>query len=293
MGQLEVLLKMFYGITKTGAHSVTIGCTVEQVSHVVQLFKEEGYVGVRTIFWTQPGAIATKNRVGWLSSVECFVQGYSKKDGWRVYNCPDSVDERKNQITGDRPKELKRYGRGDKCGLVVNPAELPTLIIKKLLRPVMMPGGTVLIVGSGAGGEVRACIEEGWSCVGIELDEDQFKFVSNEVSAYHVMDKKVPEVVEDENGGDQNEEDGEFIQRLDQCGVCGRKEVENIAVCSKCKGVFCLGCVLERVCGICVANSKRGGDEDAGGYVEVIDSGVNSAEIGGDSAEVDGENPGK
>jgi hypothetical protein len=190
MDQLEVLLKMFYGMTKTDAHSITIGCTVEQVSHVVQLFKEEGYVGVRTIFWIQPGAIATKNRVGWLSSVECFVQGYSKKDGYKVYNCPDSVDDRKNQITGDRPKELKRYGRGDKCGLVVNPAELPTLIVKKLLRPVMMPGGTVLIVGSGAGGEVRACIEEGWNCVGIELDEDQFKFVSNEVSGYHVVDQR-------------------------------------------------------------------------------------------------------
>ena len=81
---------------------------------------------------------------------------------------------------------------------------------------------------------------------------------------------------------------GGFSNHLEQCIVCGSKDVANIDVCGTCEGVFCLGCVIGGMCGIGLNKSKAESDENAGEYVEVSGSGGNSAEIGGNLAEIGG-----
>ena len=112
------------------------------------------------------------------------MQGYKEKHTKLQTNFPNSAKERHNWIEGPRVTDFGKHFSGDNAGRVVNQLEKPTWLIRQLLRPVMTPGGHVLIVGTGAGGDVRGCIEEGWSASGIEIDPVQYEEAKRQVTVF-------------------------------------------------------------------------------------------------------------
>jgi len=167
------VLKQFYTLSKEDAYSATVRCSVEQVPEVMAKLDHLGYTSVTPIYWHK---VNTKkhSKPGWVNVVQVYVQGFSRTGGYKRYVPPESAEDRINVLTGPGPAKLTCYKTGANIGCPINPNESPRWLIRKLLAHVMRPGDTVLIAGTGAGGDVLGCVEAGWGCTGVESDAGQF-----------------------------------------------------------------------------------------------------------------------
>jgi hypothetical protein len=214
-----------------------------------------------------------------------FVQGYHPNVVSVNTSFPANPTLRHNFFKGPPLTKYIRHKTGDLNGEKVNAHEKLTYVIKRLLEYVLMPGDHVLIVGTGAGGDVRGCIEAGWHVTGIEQDIEQLENLCGQVTVYDTL-AEVTECSPAKRGSalDITMEAGAEDDPV--CKTC-KKTVQDadLLVCSKCGTRNCPVCTPEKddvlVCTSCdndpapdAANSKESAEKpedtaDTGGNEQV------------------------
>jgi hypothetical protein len=156
--QLDGLVRVGHAINTEKAYTWTFGCHVSQAGMVEDVLADNGFKNIIAIYWHKEG-LTHAGSVTWTSSVEVFVQGYHPNVKSSATTFPANPTLRHNHFEGPPLTKYIKHKTGENNGKKVNPHEKPTYVIKHLLQHVLMPGDHVLIVGTGAGGGVRGCIE--------------------------------------------------------------------------------------------------------------------------------------
>ena len=143
----------------------------------MEVLNEAGYVYVDPIYWHKFGQTATSStKVQITRAVEVIVVARKQREGISAYcDLPVNPEHRHNFLQGPPNRKYLMDASGNK----VNPTQKPPYVMQWIAKRFATPGLPILIVGTGAGGEVGACIEMGVSVVGVEQDLRQVKALHN------------------------------------------------------------------------------------------------------------------
>ena len=244
------MLKTAHAVNTSDSYTITLGCAMSQVSEIMDVMTVFGCKNVVPIFWYKTNQQQV-GQVYWSLAVEVFVQGqYSSGGRINTHFSKDPL-QRHNHFSGPRLMKYLKHSMTEHMGKNVNDHEKPGYVIQNLLRPCMTPGGTVLIIGTGAGGDLRGCIEEGWNVAGIEMDPDQYKAVVSLMTTYNVVQAQL----EDKNakaasrlrlGGPKVD----VAPADEECKACGMF-CKGTATCDSCGSKLCPDCDKDGECVEC------------------------------------------
>jgi hypothetical protein len=173
-----------------------------------------GYTDATSLTWCKEGHNAVGHNKRYVFSTE-FMQLLWKPD---IESCPSFLSpnplERHNFIIG--PAQHTKF-KSLKTSKPVNIHEKPPWLMKELCKRHVTPGGRVLIIGGGAGGEVVGAMRAGMDVICVEKDEVQFhdllsRVVSEAKSMFAKVatsEKPLEDVQYDDEEGDGDEDDKE------------------------------------------------------------------------------------
>ena len=157
---------------------------------VVEL-KAAGYVYITPIFWHKTGQTSTTTKKQFTRAVEMVIVGCKTRgDGFIPFTNMDvNPENRHNYLEGPPLRKYLRHTDGTK----VNPTQKPPYLFKWIHSRLGTPGLPMVIMGSGAGGEVGACVELGVSVVAIEQDLKQVQALHNHLITFEARARQVEE----------------------------------------------------------------------------------------------------
>ena len=153
-------------------HVVVLWINPSQLNVVTEALLATGHDNVQQMFW---GKIDNRppvppHRFG--SITEQCVVGYSKgTPNYSSYlNMPLDIMSRGNLMMSKGLHTLTKNVSGE----VINRFEKPPWLAQHLISILTKPGAEVLVLGSGAGGDVKGILNAGRDCLAIESDTKQY-----------------------------------------------------------------------------------------------------------------------
>lgn len=175
---MDQALKQFAAVNEAPAYTVFLYHDYRQAGFVHDHLKAYNYTFVQPVYWYKNNQNVSGPNNILTSAVETctvarFVNGQPKNLEMQLRLDSDPV-KRHNHIESKTNSEYLKYENGE----TVNPTQKPLAPGVWFLSRFVRPGGTVVIVGCGAGGEIAACLELGINCVAIDTDEEQLRAVA-------------------------------------------------------------------------------------------------------------------
>ena len=259
----------------------------EDTSIVMEAFRETKYQEMTHFFWHKKGHTSAAQARDYVRSVEMATIGFYPNRRSCYINHHSDPRSRHNFLELPHISHFVK----DAANKKVNPAEKPPELAAHFCEHHIPPGGTILIVGAGAGGSVFGALKSGVNVVAVESDEFQFKFFSSTFLAKSQaeLDRlKAAEESEDEveatQQNDEEKSDGAATdknanpqrdQQAKGCDSCNAAlspdDVDVGATCHQCEGIqgiMCSGCrVQDRADGtkwLCQYHSSRNNDGSQG-----------------------------
>jgi hypothetical protein len=167
---LHSVLKQFEAVQKGPRHFASFNCCIEQAGMIMEVLKDNDYKFVCPVYWlkTAQTSITPQNQL--TPACEVLIVARKQTTGnIAICNLDQNPTKRTNVITGPSNQEYLKTKTGEK----VNPTQKPEYLIQWILERFANPGSTVLILGSGAGGEVRGALAAGHHVTGLDLDMAQ------------------------------------------------------------------------------------------------------------------------
>jgi hypothetical protein len=249
------------GLKQFNAVNTKESCVVIMKHHVlnseatVAAYEQTGIVKATPLIWWKVSQNMVGDPTDLVPAFEMLHIGFKSKAGHPVHtNMSKNPLERHNVITGTAQTVRKQHP-GD--GTLVNPCETPGYVIQWALDRWCQRGDTIVVVGSGAGGDVRGALEWGVNVVGIDSDAKQVQFLRNDLMTLDTQNAKLvdlpkrkqavkPELVTVTWAGRPEEEEVELDvgkMACDKCG-CVRKDGDERLYCDLCKSSACGRCHL-------------------------------------------------
>ena len=142
--------------------------------------------------------------------------------------------KRHNHITHAPLRVLTK----DRAGNVVNPTEKPPGVWDQFLHNYVAPGQKVMVLGAGAGGDLRAVIARGISCYAIEKDRAQFDFLCSMLESWDA--KLSVQEAKEAAALKKKEANAEYTAPIFTCAICDIKYAAvKMAQCSACEEMIC------------------------------------------------------
>jgi hypothetical protein len=149
---------------------------------VKQVLEEERYRDVTPYFWYKEGLnYLPHDQAMFAHAVEVMVVGYYPKASAVQGFFSNNPLERHNFQS---VPPLRKYKLKADNKTRLNQHEKPEGALARLLKLYAPPGSNVLVLGAGAGGEVRACLRAGCSVVAIEQDAEQFISLREQMASW-------------------------------------------------------------------------------------------------------------
>ena len=187
--QFAQLLRNFEAIQVSMSWFVSFNCDVAQAGMLMKVLKEEGYVHITPVCWYKEGQTKVANKQQLTPAFELLIVARKQRQGHTAYSClPDNPCERHNYISGPPQRTYLTDSKGQK----VNPTQKPEYVFQWVLASFAAPNLPVLICGTGAGGEVRAAINQEVDVIGIERDSHQLEALYASLIT-HTTDQKMEE----------------------------------------------------------------------------------------------------
>jgi hypothetical protein len=204
-----------------------------------------GFVDHTSFVWCKEGHNAVGSSKRYVFAIE--LQTISYKPG--VEECPCNLSqnplERHNYIIGKAQKgKVKSSTDGSTA---VNPHEKPPWLMQELVRRHCTPGGMVLIIGGGAGGEVVGAMRAGCDVIVVERDATQYHsllatlvaearalFAALSTSKEPRADVLLGEGSDDDDDNEEQNQEEELseVEEIEDEPV----EEKQVGVCHICKG---------------------------------------------------------
>ncbi len=164
------VLKQVAALQKSTSWVFFAWCNPIVVGELTKCFKDNGYADTQMFYWVKPNH-NTMTRVSSLtSSVENGILACYPHSGAVNWNVSLSSRDRSNYTILPSVTTLCKNAMNNP----VNPCQKPPLLSKFILEMNCMPSETVLVLGSGAMGDVKGAVLAGLNIIGIENDREQY-----------------------------------------------------------------------------------------------------------------------
>ena len=206
-------------------------------------------------FWHKTNHYTHTPPTHYTSSIEMCTIGYLPSRE----KCPNLLNKdprkRHNFISLPPVTNYLTYDNGDQ----INPCQKPIDLAYTLVKNHVEPGGNVLVLGSGAGGEVMGAVAAGCNVVAIEKDVKQFNgLVAHLIKTKNAEiedDRKKAKLLESQNeGDDQSTEGGESERSQSSTPTYEKEELPDRFVCKECDEVIEPPIDLLFACSTCIGD---------------------------------------
>lgn len=225
----------------------------EDTNIVMDAFRATKYQEMTHFFWHKTGHTSAAQARDYVRSVEMATIGFYPNRRACYVNHPNNPRDRHNFIELPHVTHFAKDADNKK----INPAEKPSALAQHFCEHHIPAGGTILIVGAGAGGSVFGALKSGVNVVALENDEFQFKIFSSTYLAKEQAERdriqaaeaeqeelKGTEVSGDDEvrkgSADENDDPANSLQNK-TCDSCGKPlqpdDVEVGAQCNMCEGI--------------------------------------------------------
>ena len=172
--KMNKILKQCNASQDAEHYAIVLYHNIRQSGEVYESLRENGCKNISNLYWHKTDHWTPTPRYQYTSSVEVMTIGFIPNNE----RCSVKLDKdpklRMNFI--ECPAIDQKSVDND--GTVVNPCEKPPEIMKWICENHCMPGQYVLIIGSGANGDVKGAILAGCNVVAVESDKRQFDCAS-------------------------------------------------------------------------------------------------------------------
>lgn len=255
--QLITYFKQFEAATTQDEYAAAFLCAPKDVKVVRDALTDRGLKQLQEWFWYKPNQTIQGPQTQLVPCMEMGVIGYKPERGKLYWNVSDNPVLRHNVVIADSIKQVDKKEDGSP----INPTQKPPEVAAWWFKQNCKPGSTVVIIGTGAGGDVLGANMAGCNVIGVEKDETQFhelqKLLNKRIAemqsekeaqlAKLKMGKKQNIENEDEStgiGGSFNASPTKSSQQVyRRCGECG----ENLPLDKK-SHYYCVTCVDDQPC---------------------------------------------
>ena len=170
--ELDHILKAFCLLNKhTTFHTAVIWCDYRQIAMLEKVLEGASYNHIQPIYWykcEQNQQLAAHLRV---PAVEVgLIAFHGSVNSFTPYiNVPMDLYERHNIVVGPGQRTYTRNSEG----VVVNPCQKPPYLAEYFGQQYCQPHSNVVVLGSGAGGDVQGLMNSGLKVHAIESDPKQ------------------------------------------------------------------------------------------------------------------------
>jgi hypothetical protein len=239
----EELVNLFRQICANNTspfHVVFVWINPIQVADVTEALELTGHDNIQKFYWAKIDNRPPTPAQRMASVVEMALVAYRKTttNFSQFISLPNRIDDRHNIIFGPG---LHRLGR-DEHGKVINIHEKPPYVSEYVAEHFSTPGSRVMVLGSGAGGDVWGFVNAGRDVVAIEIDKKQYDSMHARALGY----KPMPEIDLIISNQDLRMSKSQAkMQREDSqagfCVTCLEAEVktDEVRECPQCLKTFC------------------------------------------------------
>ena len=246
-GELEHVLKTFCLVNKhTYFHVAVIWCDYRQVAMVEKALESASYNHIQPIYWykvEQNQQLAAHLRV---PAVEVgLIAFHGQVTAFSSYiNVPMDLYDRHNIVLGPGQRTYIRNTEG----VVVNPCQKPPYLAEYFGQQYCQPHANVVVLGSGAGGDVQGLMNAGLKVHAIEQDQKQSTAMMAHLRTYKPSCQLNKIISSSRVRGVQPEEVEEVkleAKPVDvKCGKCDKEtQVPPGQQCHSCGAYVCLPCI--------------------------------------------------
>lgn len=188
--ELTQMIENFEAVSAVGAYVIGFWCHWGQLGMIQELLKNHQFTLISPITWYKNDQNYVGGQDAFTFATETLVCARKiRRQGASLYvNMDKNPVKRHNIIIG--PTQSSKDYLKDENGRKINPCQKPTYLFKTFLGWFARPGDTVVIVGTGAGGEVQAAIEFGVNVKGFETDDRQIKALAGHLTTVEFQMKK-------------------------------------------------------------------------------------------------------
>jgi hypothetical protein len=168
--ELKTLLRQIDATAQGNKFWIAMYCNHMLITPTVKELTDHGYQNVSVFVWWKHN-LNIESVMHVIFATEYIVMG------WRsgVADMPSNLDKnptkRHNVFIGPQKRVFHRDGTGN----IINPYQKPAYLAYNMCKAFAEPYNTVLIVGSGAGGDVEGCVAARMNVIALENDERQFR----------------------------------------------------------------------------------------------------------------------
>ena len=168
--QLITYFKQFEAATTQDQYASAFLCAPKDVKVVRDALTDRGLQQLQEWFWYKPNQTIQGPQTQLVPCMEIGVIGYKPDRSQLYWNVPENPVLRHNCIVVDSIKQVDK--RDD--GMPINPTQKPPEVAAWWFKQNCKPGSTVVIIGTGAGGDVMGANMAGCNVIGVEKDETQY-----------------------------------------------------------------------------------------------------------------------
>ena len=170
----------------------------EDSALIVNSLKNTNHQEMTHIFWHKTEHTAATQANDYVRAVEMATIGFFPNRGTCFVNHPIAPPERHNFIELPHETHFAKDPQGNK----INPAQKPEALAQHFCQHHIPVGGTILIIGAGAGGSVFGALRSGVNVVAVENDNFQFEmfkrtFLAKQQAEFDKIDGKSDEEEEE------------------------------------------------------------------------------------------------
>ena len=256
-GELDHVLKSFCLVNKHASfHTAVIWCDYRQLAMVEKALEGAAYSHIQPIFWykyEQNQQIAAHLRVPavetGLIAFHGTVTAFSS-----VINVPMDLYDRHNIVIGPGQRTYVRTGEG----VPVNTCQKPAYLAEYFGQHYCQPHSNVVVLGSGAGGDVQGLMNAGLKVHAIEQDPKQSGAMMAHLRTYKPS-FQLGKIVTSEKvrGKGEQEEESKQVEKIVEvkCSQCEKDTQSPPAQqCHSCAAFVCTPCtprIDTKECPVC------------------------------------------
>ena len=213
---------------------------VTQIALVTEALIATNHDNVQTFYWHKVDNKPNVPAHRFVSSMECAVLGYSKKSACysSFISLPSSLLARTNCVIGPGQHKMDRNVKGE----VINIHQKPAYLSEFVGSLFSTPDAKVVVLGSGAGGDVKGFMNLDREIVAIEKDKAQLDAMLGNLRDYEPKLEANKIITNLEIRNAKNYLCAE-MEEVDQtvCASCPEeKELKGVPqVCHSCGGAYC------------------------------------------------------
>ena len=183
--------KQFDAINTKGNHVWIIVHKADDIVIVKEALEDRGYNNIQQVYWVKTDHYVEGPVHRLTPTVETVSFGCIPNAAAIHWNVDKDPRKRPNVFTHPSLLTLTK----DTAGNIINKTEKPPALAQFLLGMFCKPGGTVLIIGTGAGGCVKGALQAGLNVIGVENDEKQYNQLYSEMNSWVAGHQKAKDEV--------------------------------------------------------------------------------------------------